>query len=149
MMNRPAGSKRKIRRPLATVLVLAAAAALLALSVAGPATARDPGAKAKARPFACFAVVSAVNAQGGTFTATVSKGNRAVKDYVGKDVAFTVAANAVIVKLGGGDPATVALSAIAVGDRVHLLGRVDLSRPGAPGFTAHLVVDRGPKPLKS
>jgi len=149
MMNRPAGSKRKIRRPLATVLVLAAAAALLALSVAGPATARDPGAKAKARPFACFAVVTAVNAQGGTVTATVKKGNRAVKNCVGKDVTFAVAANAVIVKLGDGDPATVSLSAVAVGDRVHLLGKVDLTTPGAPVFTAHLVLDAGPKPLKS
>ena len=148
-MNMPAGSKRKIRRPLATLLVLAAAAALLAASVAVPAVAKDPGGKAKARPFACFAVVTAVNAQGGTVTATVSKGNRAVKDHVGRDVTFTVAANAIIVKMGGGDPATVALSAVAVGDRVHLLGRVDLSTPGAPGFTAHLVLDRGPKPLKS
>ena len=149
MMNMPVGSKRRARRPLATTLVLAAAAVLLALAIAGPAAAASPtAAKVKARPFTCSAVVTAVNAQGSTITATVTKGSRALKDYRGKQVTFAVHADAVILKIGDGDPAPVALSAVVAGDRVHLGGRVDLTNADAPAFTARLVIDRGPEPLK-
>jgi hypothetical protein len=149
-MNEPDGSKRRIRRPLASALVLVAAATLLVLSIAGPAAATHPtGPKVKARPFTCFAVVTAVNAQGSTITATVKKGNRALKDFRGKTVAFTVHTEAIILKVGGGDPAQIALSAIAPGDRVHLIGRADLTNASAPVFTARLVIDRGPQPLKT
>ena len=150
MMNQPVDSKRRIRRPLATTLVLTAAAALLVLSVAGPAAARDSAAaKAKARPFTCFAVVTAVNAQGNTITATVKKGSRTLKDSRGKDVTFAVHTDALILKVGSGDSAQIALGAVVPGDRVHLSGRADLTNASAPAFTVRLVIDRGPQPLKS
>jgi hypothetical protein len=149
MMNQPVGSKRRIRRPLATTLVLAAAVALLALSIAGPVAAKDPSAKVKARPFTCSAVVTAVNAQGNTITATVKKGNRTLKDYRGKDVTFSVHTDAIILKVGAGTPTQISLGAVALGDRVHLNGRADLTNASAPAFTVHLVIDRGPRPLKT
>ena len=148
MMNQPVDSKRRIRRPLATTLALAAA--LLVLSVAGPAAAKDSAAvKAKARPFTCVAVVTAVNAQGNTITATVKKGSRTLKDFRGKDVTFAVDTKAIIFKVGDGVPAQIALSAVVPGDRVHLSGRADLTNASAPAFTTRLVIDRGFQPLKT
>lgn len=140
--------RHRIRRPFATGLVLAAAAALLALTVAGPIAAKAPERhRLKARAFECVAVVTGVDATAGTLTATVQRASRVLKPSIGKDVTFTVPAKAVILKrTGDGDRQRIALKDVAVGDRVRLLGRVLVKASDPPVFKAWIIVDWGPKP---
>jgi hypothetical protein len=137
----------KIRRPLATTLVLAAAALLLVASLAGPVAAKKPdGAKVRARPFNVVAIVVATDGTAGTLTATVVKGNHAMKDRKGTEVTFTVLKDALILKVGDATPVAIPLSSISKGDRVHIVGRIHLSTASAPVFNARLILDRGPRP---
>ncbi len=146
MMTKRTGSRRRIRRPATSLLVLAAAAALMLAAVAGPALAkRADGAKVKVRPFVCKGEVTATNTAANSLTVKVIKGRKAV---VGKQITFTLAGKAVIMKVGTDGADVISLGAVAVGDRVLVHGRVDRSNPDAPVHTAWLILDRGPAPLK-
>jgi hypothetical protein len=148
-MTTTSGSRSKMRRPLATALVVAATALLLVASLAGPAVAKKPDAtKLKMRPFNAFA--TAVSSTDSTLTATVIKGNHVMKAYMkanmGKPIAFAVDKDALILKVGAGDPAVIPLMSILTRDRLHIVGRVDMTNPSVPVFHARLILDRGPKP---
>lgn len=144
-MTKRTGSRARIRRPGATLLVLAATAALVLAAVAGPSLAKAPAGKAKVRPFVCKAEVVGGNVAANTLTAKVVKGKKAV---IGQTLTFTLSARARIVKLGADGAELIGLGLVAPGDRVLIHGRVDLSVAGAPAYTAWLVLDRGPAPLK-
>jgi hypothetical protein len=146
MMTKRVGLRRRVRRPAGMLLVLAATAALLVLAIAGPALAKKPdGSKVKVRPVACLAEVTATDISANTLTVKVVKGKKA---NIGKIITFTLAKKAVIVKTGDGGADVVALSAVAVADRVVVHGRVDATVASAPVYTAWLVLDRGPAPPK-
>ena len=151
MLREPVRAPGRVRRPpAARIALLAAAVALLAFTVAGPAMARAAAPPtAKARPFMAQATVTAVDVSAKTLTAKVLKGNRQMKTSIGKDVTFAVGDAAVIVKIGEDGATTVALSGLVAGDRVLVRGRVDRTNPAAPAFNAWLIIDRGPKPLKT
>jgi hypothetical protein len=145
MTTKSPGSKRRMRRPATTLLVLAAATALILSAVAGPVAAkRHDGAKLKVRPFVCKGEVTAVPAAN-SLKVKVVRGKRAV---VGKQVTFTLAGKAVIMKVGADGAEVIGLGDVRIGDRVLVHGRVDLTTPGAPTYTAWLILDRGPAPLK-
>jgi hypothetical protein len=132
------------------LLLLAAATALLALTIAGQAFAQPAAPKKpKARPFVCQAVVTAVDASGSTLRAKVVRAARPMKARIGTEVTFTVVEKALILKVGKDvDPAIIELSAVAVNDRVLIRGRIDRTDPTAPVFNARMIVDRGPVPSK-
>jgi len=143
-------SKHRTGRPATMLLLLAAATALLALTVAGPAFAQTAAPKKpKARPFVCQAVVTAVDAPGSTLTAKVVRAARPMKARIGMEVTFTVVEKALILKVGKDvDPAIIELSAVAVGDRVLIHGRIIRSAAAPPVFNARMILDRGPAPPK-
>ena len=141
MTTKKIGAGRRIRRPAGTLLVLAAAAALILSAVAGPSLAARPdGSKAKVRPFVCRGDVTAVNVAANSLTVKVVKGRKAV---VGKEITFTLAGKAVIMKVGQDGADVISLGAVAPGDRVLVHGRVDLTDRDAPVHTAWLILDRG------
>lgn len=149
MTTKHADSKLRIRRPAGVLFLLAAAAALLAMSLAGPALAKKPaGDKHKTRPFVCQADVSSVSTSANTLTAKVVRGSRQLKDLVGKQATFTVAGKAVILKVGGSGADVISLGDVATGDRVIIHGLVDRTDAKARVFTAWFILDRGPAPLK-
>jgi hypothetical protein len=142
MMTKRAAPRRRIRRPGTMLVVLAAAIALVAMGVTGPALAKKPdGSKLKVRPFVCKAEVTAVNTAANSLTVKVVKGKKAV---VGKQLTFTLAGKAVIMKIGDDGAEVISLGAVAVGDRVLVHGKVDLTNADAPVYTAWLILDRGP-----
>ncbi len=146
MKTRRIGSRGRVRLPLSALVVLAAAAALTLSAVAGPALAKKPAdVKLKARPFVCKAEVTATNVGANALTVKVVKGRKAV---VGKELTFTLAGKAVIMKVGDEGADVISLGAVAVGDRVLVHGRVDRTNPDVPAYTAWLILDRGPAPLK-
>jgi hypothetical protein len=146
MMKKRSGWKRRIRRPAGTLLVLAAAAALIVSAVAGPSLAAKPdGSKAKVRPFVCKGEVTATNVAANSLTVKVVKGKKAV---IGKEITFTLAGKAVIMRVGDDGADVISLGAVARGDRVLVHGKVDRTNPDAPVHTAWLILDRGPAPLK-
>ena len=151
MLREPVRAPGRVRRPpAARIALLAAAVALLAFTVAGPAMARAAAPPtAKARPFMAQATVTAVDVSAKTLTAKVLKGNRQMKTSIGKDVTFAVGDSAVIVKIGEQGATTISLGALVAGDRVLVAGRVDRTNPAMPVFKAWLVIDRGPAPLKA
>jgi hypothetical protein len=140
---------RRPRRHLAAGLALAGLAVLL-LATAGPAVASRPGGPHhRVRPFDAFVTVTATNSTESTFTATVNAGNRTLRIARGTSAAFTVPAAARILKKAAGHrfaPATFA--DIAVGDRLHVVGRADFSG-ATPVYRVRLVLDWGPKPVKT
>ncbi len=139
-------AKRRIRRPATTLLVLAAAAALVLAAVAGPALAQAPdGSRAKVRPFVCKAEVTFANPAASSLTVKVVK---AKKSLVGTQITFTLAQDAKIIKITQDGVDIISLGAVAAGDRVVVHGRVDLTSASAPLYTARLILDRGPAPLK-
>jgi len=151
MLREPVRAPGRVRRPpAARIALLAAAVALLAFTVAGPAMARAAAPPtAKARPFMAQATVTAVDVSAKTLTAKVVKGNRPMKTSIGKDVTFAVGDSAVIVKIGEQGATTISLGALVAGDRVLVAGRVDRTNPAMPVFNTWLVIDRGPAPLKA
>jgi hypothetical protein len=141
---------KQVTRSLAAALAFAATAVLLVAVIAGPVAAGKPDTKpVKHRPFDVFATVSSITtgSAGDSFEATVTAGNRAIKLAANTKVTFTVPAKSVIMKKTGNDKRfkRVGFSAIAVGDRVHVLGRIDASVPAAPRYVARLIFDWGPK----
>jgi len=140
----------RVRRPAARIALLAAAVTLLALMVAGPAVAQAAAPpNVKARHFMAQATVTSVNVAAKTLTAKVVKGNRPMKASIGKDVVFAVGDSAIIVKIGEEGATTIGLGGLVAGDRVLVTGRVDRTHPDAMVFNAWLIIDRGPKPLKT
>ena len=140
----------RVRRPAARIALLAAAVALLALTAAASAVAQAAAPpSAKARPFLARATVTSVDVSGETLTAKVVKGNRPMKPSIGKNVTFAVGDSAVIVKIGEDGATTIGLGGLVAGDRVLITGRVDRTNPDAPLFNAWLIIDRGPKPVKT
>lgn len=131
--------ERPLRRPVATIALLVAMAALVTLAVAGPLAAK-PGAKVKTRGFTCVATVASVDVDGRTITAKLIKSNRAMKASIGSVIDFEVLASAKIIKTG---PTRIALADVVAGDRVLIRGRI--SATGA--FKAVLVIDRGTRPV--
>ena len=93
----------------------------------------------------CRGEVTATNTAANSLTVKVVKGKKAV---VGKEITFTLAGKAVIMKVGDDGADVISLGAVAVGDRVLVHGRVDLTNPAVPVHTAWLILDRGPAPLK-
>ena len=84
-----------------------------------------------------------------TLTATVIKGNRAMKRLqIGKDVVFAVGEATVIVKISKEGATTIGLGDLVAGDRVLVNGRVDRTIPDAPVFKVWLIIDRGPAPAR-
>lgn len=128
----------KLRRPIATMALFVAVAAVLALAVAGPLAAR-PGTMPRAKAFTCVAKVTSVDIAGRTITATVIRSNRAMRASVGHDVVFKVRRFARIIETG---PTAITLADLGVGDKLLIRGRV--SATGA--FRAALVVCRGTTP---
>ena len=150
MFRRRVRAAGRVRRPAARSALLAAAVALLALTVAAPVMAQAAApTKAKARHFMAQATVTSVDVAAMTLTANVVKGNRPLKPSIGKDATFTVGDCAVIVKIGEDDVTELDLGDLVAGDRVLVTGRVDRTNPDAPVFKAWLIIDRGPKPLKT
>ena len=150
MLRRRIRAADRVRRPAARAALLTAAVALLALMVAAPVLAKAAAPpKAKARHFTAQATVTAVNVAAKTLTATVVKGNRPMKPSIGKDVTFAVGDATVLVKVGKDGATTIALGGLVAGDRVLVTGRVDRTNPDAPLFNAWLIIDRGPKLLKT
>lgn len=140
------GSRRGRRRPVTTLLVLAAASTLILTAAVGPVVAKRPdGAKLKVRPFVCKGEVTAVSTTPGSITVKVVKGRKAV---VGTQITFTLAAKAVIMRVGSGGVDVIGLGDVKVDDRVLVHARVDRSNPAAPVHVAWLILDRGPAPLK-
>lgn len=138
-MSTPSGEHR-VRRSLVGAVLTTVMVALLALAVAGPALAHPPVARAKARPFACQATVTAVDTSAATFAATVTRAARPMKRCVGAEVTFAVTERTVLVKAGSKPAVRITLADLHPGDRVLILGRVDRSDPNAPTFTVRLVV---------
>jgi hypothetical protein len=141
---------KQVTRSLAAALAFAAVAVLLVAAIAGPVAAGKPDTKpVKQRPFNVFATVSSVTTgtAGNSFDATVTAGNRAIRLAANTKVTFTVPAKSVIMKKAGKDKPfrRVHFGAIAVGDRVHVLGRIDASVPTAPRYVTRLILDWGPK----
>ena len=147
MMRERSRTASSVRRPVARLALMGAAVALLALMVAGPVMAKPAAPKAKVRPFVALTTVVGTTAD--TVTATVVKGNRAMKASIGKDVVFTLADNAVIVKVTKDGATRIGLGDLAAGDRVAIHGRVLLKESTAPVFKAWLLIDRGVKPPKT
>jgi hypothetical protein len=146
MMRKRVTAAEKIRRPVAKLALVAAAVALLCLMVAGPVVAQSAAPKVKARPFMAQTIVTSVDATAKTITATVVKGNRAMKASLGTDVVFTLSDAAVLVKVSKDGATTIGLGDLVAGDRVMIHGRIDLTNLAAPVFKAWLIIDRGPKP---
>lgn len=141
--------KLTVRRPATTLLLVAAAVALFALTLAGPSLAKKPAdAKQKTRPFVCRADVTSVNTSANTLTAKVVRGSRQLKGSVGKQVTFSLAGQCVILKVGSDGADVISLGSVAAGDRVVINGLVDRNDANAPVFTAWFILDRGPAPLK-
>lgn len=141
---------RKARRPFAKVTLLAAAVALLALTVAGPVMAKPAAPpKVKTRPFMAQAIVVSVDTTAGVFSANVLKGNRAMKhlDLIGEVVTFTVGESTVIVRIDKEGATVIKLADLVAKDRVLINGRID--RTAVPVFRARLIRDRGPAPAKT
>jgi len=134
---------RRFRRPAMTITLLMAVVALVTLAVAGPLAAKR-GVTPKAKGFTCLATVKSVDVDGRTITATVIRGNRAIRASVGSDVVFAVRTSARIIKTGPTGPTAITLADLTFGDRVFIRGKV--SATGV--FKAALVVDRTP-PVKS
>jgi len=140
----------KGRRPAARIALLAAAVALLALTLAGPVVAKPAAPpKAKARPFMVQAIVTSVDTTGTAFTAKVVKGNHAMKVSKGQDVTFAVGASTVIVKINKEGATLIGLGDLVVGDRVLINGRIERIGSAPPVFKARLIRDRGPAPIKT
>lgn len=140
----------KMRRPIARLALLAAAVALLTLTVVGPALAKPATPpKVKARPFMCQAIVSE-RATETTFTAMVLRGNRAMKHSIGQFVTFTVGESTVIVRIDKEGATVIKLVDLVAGDRVLINGRIERTIPETPPvFKARLIRDRGPVPTKT
>ena len=129
-----------LKRSAATMALLMAVVALLALAFAGPLSAK-PGSPPKAKKFTCVATVTSVDVDGSTITATVVRGTRAIRASIGSDVDFVVRRSTRIIRTG---PTAITLADVAVGDTVRIRSRV--TKTGV--FRAALVVDRGPTPIQ-
>ena len=126
-------------RPAVRIAVLAAAVALIAFAVAGTVVAKPTAPKVKSQPFMVQAIVSVETTAGTAFTASVIKGNHAMKALISKDVTFTVSASTVIVRINKEGATIIGPDDLAVGDRVLISGRIERtkSRPTGVQSPAH------------
>jgi hypothetical protein len=85
--------------------------------------------------FACSGPVKAVDAAGGGITIHLDRVTRALWMQLGGDLACSVADNATIVRWTNGQPTTLTLADVSVGDHVVAQGSIDRSDPVNPLYT--------------
>ena len=138
-------------RPAVRIAVLAAAVALIAFAAAATVVAKPTAPKVKSQPFMVQAIVSVDTSgtAGTAFTASVVKGNHAMKALISQEVTFTVSASTVIVRINKEGATIMGPDDLAVGDRVLINGRIERTKTAPPVFKARLIRDRGPVPTKT
>ena len=97
--------------------------------------------------FLCQGVVSTVDLQADALVVHVCRGSIGLRSSLGKDITIDLASDARIFVAKG--LTTAASSDITAGDGVVIVGRADRSDPGAPVFTASVVLVRHVTPIGS
>jgi len=94
------------------------------------------------RRFAFRGQVTAVDPAAGTLTATLDKVTRALSPYYQGACTFRVAPDARLWVMKNGWPAKIALTDVAVGDKVYAQGGADRNVPSLPVFTIRWMLVR-------
>ncbi len=97
--------------------------------------------------FLCQGSVSAVDLQADALVVTVGHGSQGLSGSLGKNVTFDLAASARIFVTANRRWSSATIADLTAGDLVTIVGRADRSDPGAPVFTASLVLVRHVAPI--
>lgn len=128
-------------------LVLAVVALVCApVALAGNGHQQHGGQALGHAKFMAKGTVTAVDAEAGTLTMLVWRGNRRVHPYLGTELTMMVAPDARIREVTPDGCVTITLADVTVGDRVMAKGRVDRTDPTAPVFTARWLRVMTPAP---